>query len=95
MEMLGGNNLLAYADDIVILGESKPELTSTINLLKNSEEMGLRVNESKTKFMIITRKPTVMQCLRIGQYLFEQVEDFKYLGVNINQRNYMHNEIKL
>jgi len=55
--------------------------------------MGLRVNESKTKFMIVTRKPTVMQSLGVGQYLFEQVGDFKYLGVNINQRNYMHNEV--
>jgi hypothetical protein len=45
--------------------------------------------------MIVTRKLTVMQSLRVGQYLFEQVEDFKYLGVNINQRNDMHNEIKL
>jgi sorting nexin-29 len=35
MEMLGGNTLLAYADDIVIFGESKPELTTSIlNLLK-------------------------------------------------------------
>jgi len=41
MEMLGGNTLLAYADDIVILGESKAELTtSTLNLLKNSEKNG-------------------------------------------------------
>jgi len=48
-----------------------------------------------TKFMIVTRKPTVMQSLRVGQYLFEQVGDFKYLGVNINQRNDMHNEVML
>jgi len=81
--------LSAYADDIVILGESKAELTtSTLNLLKNSEKMGLRVNEIKTKFMIVTRKPTIMQSLRVGKYLFEQVEYFKYLWVNINQNRY-------
>jgi len=35
MEMLGGNTLLAYAYDIVILEEFKAELTtSTLNLLK-------------------------------------------------------------
>jgi len=74
IEMLGGNTLLAYAHDIVILGESKSELTtSTLNLLINSEKMGLQVNKSKTKFMIVTRKPTVLQSLRVGQYLFEQV----------------------
>ncbi|KAF0756767.1 Reverse transcriptase domain-containing protein [Aphis craccivora] len=69
MEMLGGNTLLAYADDIVILGESRTEVTtSTLNLLKNSEKMGLQVSE---------------------------IGDFKYLGVNINQRNDMQNEVKL
>jgi hypothetical protein len=36
-----------------------------------------------------------MLSLRVGQYLFEQVEDFKYLRFNINQRNDMHNKIKL
>jgi hypothetical protein len=45
--------------------------------------------------MIVKRKPTVMQSLKVGQYLFGQVEDFKYTGININQRNDMHNEIKL
>jgi len=33
MEMLGGNILLAYADDIVILGESKAELTIQVLLI--------------------------------------------------------------
>jgi len=96
MEMIEGNTLLAYADDIVILGESKAKLTtSTLNLFKSSEKMGLRVNEIKTKYMMVTRKPRVMQSLRAGQYLSEQVEDFKYLGVNINQRNNMYNEVKM
>lgn len=45
--------------------------------------------------MTVTRKPTIMQSLSVGQYLFEQVENFKYLGVNINQRNNMHNEVKM
>jgi len=63
---------LAYADDSVILGESKAELTtSTLNLLKSSEKLVLRINEIKTKYMIDTRKPTIMQNFRIGQYLFE------------------------
>lgn len=36
-----------------------------------------------------------MQDLRVGQYSFEQVVDYKSLGVNINQRNNMHNELRL
>lgn len=38
---------------------------------------------------------TIMQILRAGYYSFEQVGYFKYLRVNINQINGMHNEIKL
>ncbi|VVC29287.1 Hypothetical protein CINCED_3A009305 [Cinara cedri] len=33
--------------------------------------------------------------LIVGNYFFQQVEDFKYIGVNINQNSNMHNKIKL
>jgi len=47
MEMLGGNTLLAYADDIVILGESKAELTtSTLNLLKKWDSELMKVKQN-------------------------------------------------
>jgi len=82
MEMLGGNTLLAYADDIVILGKSKAELTtSTLNLLKNSEKMGLRVNESKTKFMIVTRKPTVCKVSGLDNTYLNKLEILNIWGL--------------
>ncbi|KAL4092204.1 hypothetical protein QTP88_026743 [Uroleucon formosanum] len=92
--MLGGNTLLAYADDIVILGEFKAELTtSTLNLLKNSKKMGFRVNEIKTKCIIVTRKPTVMQSLRLslnGPIIYEVenlLEEFEEEG-HITKRDF-------
>jgi len=33
--------------------------------------------------------------LIVGPYIFEQIDDFKYLGVNINHRNNMYNEVEL
>jgi len=36
-----------------------------------------------------------MNDLVVGPYTFERVDDFKYLGVNINHKNDMHDEIKL
>ena len=33
--------------------------------------------------------------LLVESYTFQQVSDFKYLEVNINQNNNMHNEIKI
>jgi len=42
MDVIGNNILLAYADDIVILGESKTDLiTNSVKLLEKSENMGL------------------------------------------------------
>lgn len=41
MDVIGNNILLAYADDTVVLGESKTDLiTSTLKLLEKSENMG-------------------------------------------------------
>lgn len=33
--------------------------------------------------------------LYYGPYYFEQMENFKYLGVNINEKNNIHNEIQV
>jgi hypothetical protein len=57
--------------------------------------MGLLVNEAKTKYMVMSRQVTLKNNIKVNGYSFEQVEEFKYLGVNINEKNNMHNEIKL
>ena len=57
--------------------------------------MGLVKNESKTKYMVMTRNATTKSNLHVGDLNFEQVGDFKYLGVNINEKNNMHNEIRM
>ncbi|KAL4154352.1 hypothetical protein QTP88_000231 [Uroleucon formosanum] len=95
MEVLGRSSLLAYADDIVLFGESKTELEGTVQkLILSSKKMGLKINENKTKYMLMSRRPTPLQNVSIDHFSFEQVENFKYLGANINHKNNMHNEIK-
>jgi hypothetical protein len=96
MELVGMNTLLAYADDLVILGTSINEvINSAERLFKASQNMGLIVNESKTKYMVMSRQVTPKNNLKVNGYSFEQVKEFKYLGVNINEENNMHDEIKL
>lgn len=96
MDLNGKGTLLAYADDIVILGDSQNEVEASINkLIKCSKRMGLIINENKTKYMIMSRRSRILQNLAVGEYTFEQVEDFKYLGVNLNNKNDMHNKIRL
>lgn len=50
--------MLAYADDIVVMDETKEEnINSTSKLIKSSKGMGLHINEGKTKYMIVSRRP--------------------------------------
>lgn len=96
MEIIGVNTLLAYADDIVILGISQKDIEEKAKkLFIASHNMGLLVNEAKTKYMVMSRQVTLKKNIKINGYSFEKVEEFKYLGVNINEKNNMHQEIKL
>jgi len=99
MEVNGNHTLLAYADDIIILGDTKQDiLNSMTNLMKECKHMRLSINQEKNKYMYMTRKVRSAEDeldLQVDGMSFQQVHDFKYLGVNINNRNCMHNEIKL
>jgi len=60
--------------------------------------MGLSVNQEKTKYMFLSRKTKSeedMKDLEVDGFTFQQVSSFKYLGVNVNNTNCMHEEIKL
>lgn len=80
--------LLAYADDIVLIARNRRSLERGLLLLeKEARERGLEINQDKTKYMTSTRRSTNNTNIKIGQYSFKQVESFKYLGVTINGKN--------
>lgn len=61
MEVIGTGSLLAYIDDIILLGEPKHDVKeSARKLIKSSSSMGLVVNKKKTKYMVMTRNVTAM-----------------------------------
>lgn len=94
MDVVGTHTLLAYADDIIFLVESKHDVEERARkLIKFSSNMGLVINGNKTKYMVMTRNTTTKGNLCIGDLSFEQVGDFKYLGVNINEKNNIHKGI--
>lgn len=79
--------IIAYADDVVIIARNVRALRETFTQLKQAaEERGLKVNENKTKYMRQQKNKSKNQDLRIGKYVFEEVQTFKYLGKNINDR---------
>jgi hypothetical protein len=78
MEIIGVNTLLAYVDDIVILGRSQKEIEEKAKrLFLASHNMGLLVNEAKTKYMMMSRQVIQKNNIKVNGYSFEQVEKFK------------------
>lgn len=48
-----------------------------------SKHMGLKINENKTKYMLMSRHPAPFHNLSVQPFSFE---NFKYLGININHK---------
>jgi len=70
MEIIGPFTLLTYADDIILLGESRNDVNeSTRKLVKSNSYMGLVINENKTKYMVMTRNTAVQDNLCIMDLL--------------------------
>jgi hypothetical protein len=60
--------------------------------------MGLRINETKTKFMVVTMSPTNTKCLKAGNNTIEKICEFKYVGTLItsnNLSNEIHHKLRL
>ena len=88
--------LVAYADDINIIARTEPDARQIFLELDNAaREMGLSINENKTKYMITTRKnlPT-RQNKTFGDFNIENVTDFTYLGASLSNTNDEGREIQ-
>jgi retron-type reverse transcriptase len=86
LKLNGTHQLLAYADDVNILGGS------VITVKKNAEalvaatkEIGLKVNAQKTEYMIVFRDQNAgrIHSMKMDNSPIERVEKLKYLGITI------------
>jgi len=83
LKLNGTLQLLAYADNVNILGGSIHTLKENAEtLVAATREIGLEVNADKTKYMVMSRDQNAgrIHSVRIDNSTFDRVEDFKYLG---------------
>jgi hypothetical protein len=93
---VSATQVIAYADDIALITRDKKSLGAALQkLVTETEKRGLQLNQDKTKYMIISRRKTDhIKETNLGSYTFKKVENFKYLGVNVNEKNERSAEIK-
>ena len=90
-------HLLAYADDIDIIGRTKRDVTAAFGAIeRESTKMGLAVSEGKTKYMFSTSRDVRCIDSRItaDNYTFDTVKEFIYLGSAVTTTNDVSLEIK-
>jgi hypothetical protein len=93
----GTHQLLAYADDVNLLGDNMDSIKkNTETLIDASKEVGLEINLEKTKHMLLSRHQNVGQNrdIKIASRSFENVSQFKYLGTTVTNQNLILEEIK-
>ncbi|GFU65710.1 putative endonuclease-reverse transcriptase [Trichonephila clavipes] len=88
------NKLLTFADDIDIITRTSSALRlAFLSLEKEALRMGLKINETKTKYMPCTKSCFNNSHSKIELHCFE-VDSFTYLGSESNNRNNCTTEIR-
>ena len=91
MKLNGTHKLLAYADDVNILGGSIHTLKENAEaLVAATREIGLEINADKTKYMVMSRDQNAgrIHSVRIDNSTFGRVEEFKYLRKTFNKSKF-------
>jgi hypothetical protein len=97
LKLNGAHQLLAYADDMILLGDNIDTIKkNTETLIDASKEVDLEINIDKTKYMLLSRHQNVGQNrdIRRANRKFENVSQFKYLGTTVTNQNFIQEEIK-
>jgi hypothetical protein len=97
LKLSGTHQLLAYADDVNLLGDNiNTTKENTETLIDASKEVGLEINIKKSKYMLISRNQNAVQYrdIKTANRSFENVSQFKYWGMTVTNKNLIQEEIK-
>ena len=81
MKLNGTHQLLAYADDVNILGGSVRTVKKNAEaFVAATKQIGLKVNAHKTKYMNVSRDQNAgrIHSMKMDNSSIERVEEFKY-----------------
>ena len=95
-------SILAYADDIDIIGQRLSYVADAYQGIEQAaESLGLQINEAKTKLMVATsaglpinNQNLCRRDVQIGERTFEVVPEFTYLGSKVSNDNSMEAELR-
>jgi hypothetical protein len=95
LKLNGTHQLLAYADDVNLLGDNIDTINKNAEtLIDASKEVGLEVNIEITKYVLVSRDQNAGQNgeIKIGNKSFENVSQIKYLGTAVTNQNLIQEE---
>jgi glutamyl-tRNA reductase len=72
--------ILAYADDYIIDRYERTVKKAYTKLKKAAQQIGLAINQEKTKFMEVSNSKTKQKYITIYKKNIEKVNEFLYLG---------------
>jgi hypothetical protein len=91
------NLIQEYVDDVNVLGDYISTIEKNTETLNDTnKEVGLEINVEKTKYMLLSRRQNAGQNrdIEIANRLFENMSNFKYLGITVTNQNLIQEEIK-
>lgn len=86
-------SVCAFADDLMICAAKEKDLQENLQIWEEElAKRNLKINISKTKVMVISKENKNTN-IEINQSKIEQVDVFKYLGVQIDREGNMESEV--
>ena len=98
LKLKGTHQLLAYANDVNILGGSIHTVKKNAEaLVAATKENALEVNAHKTKYMTVFRDQNAgrIHSMKMDNSPTERVEEFKYLGTTLTYQNSIRKKLSV
>lgn len=84
---------LAYADDVAVITSTPEALERAVDRwARGLQQNGMKMNNKKTEVMSVGRNREEIN-VEVGEVRIQQVSNFTYLGVNINEENLQEVEL--